>query len=428
MKGTVKNANKGMKLVVEVFRQLAGGFQEYWSNFVEQNLVVITGRFEDYGDCTTIGRNPMRVTFGRNYRDIGEEYQQYVEVDGIYCYKDEISLKEFICADEYSILNLGFRTINGDYYLTDFRLDGSIFWKFVDKFFVVKEKLFDKDHKEYREECCWYNFMPIRWLGAYNTNANGKGKSSFEQALRYETDACEREKAAQAVISMEELKALCEHRQYANYDGVNFSKVGVLYDYGSCREVYQQDVWSVNAGKFLVPTRENQYDNVDMHKIYPDDGVFLQMAAMMCKNDDDLLYEYDDKASYLLNLAEKELVDSTDIYFCKRNQELLEDVAIEAGYTIEELKYLLEKVFNSNITTAKAIVMAIKRDFWSAINRMPAFRFIGRYCGNVSYHNEAFVKVGSKPTAIVVRGRISNSSYEIVKRVAKEKNLEILHF
>lgn len=399
----IKNISKGIERIERIVEFIKGGFQHYWNSFIENNLIILKGYYNNDEDWYSgpIGYRVEEVKLGWNN---GREFY----IQRIFTFGDYAEVEDLVEEDEDDFIKFGF-ILKGKPYVTHFEAIENVYWELLSRFLDIQEPNYN-----YYEGYDWYRFIPVRWLGAYNTGAS-VGKSRFEKALDYETNACQREKAAQAVISIGELKAICENNPYTE-DGLKYSKVGILYSMGDCREVHYKDVWSRNIGQYLVSSDEyNTMDSYENHIVMPYEGTLLYMAMI-----GECFEEIEEAFDCRLDIS---------LYRSGTNQEVFETLVEEVGYSYKEMKEFIKKFFNSSKVTRKAMAMTFKRELCQALDRREdPIHYYGMYYGNTAYHNECFIKTDSKPKAIVVRGRIKDSNYEIVKKIAKEKGLEILHF
>lgn len=95
------------------------------------------------------------------------------------------------------------------------------------------------------------NTVPIRWLGAYQTGADGE-IFEFEESLEWETSVKNREVAAQLFCDMDEVG-----KRFYNFQTYLDSKqLGIMYDNKDITAAYNCDVFSMNLGPILVPQRD----------------------------------------------------------------------------------------------------------------------------------------------------------------------------
>jgi|GEM_PF-4175223 len=89
--------------------------------------------------------------------------------------------------------------------------------------------------------------VSVRWIGAYNTNTEGKS-FSFEDSFRWESTSKDREVASQVFKNIEEIKQAT--LKPTNY--LDFVEVGYLYDSSDLVEAYNCDAFSFNFGHILL--------------------------------------------------------------------------------------------------------------------------------------------------------------------------------
>lgn len=309
-----------------------------------------------------------------------------------YCVYDELEGKEIVLETGYDL----------KYFAVHYKAkkDKIFCYKIIEqyssKYWKIIEGATKTKEKKYIDEYLVKDSMPIRWLGAFNTGAGGKW-FSFEESLDWETSPKDRQVAAQLLAGKGEL---IDRTNYP-MDTLDYCKVGVIYNYEDIMDAYDRDVWSFNFGPLLCPGDSNwDYDKFNFFEPYE-----------MMRGSEEGDYKYEERKDEIIDeIANYILYDQESLYLVNI------DEVVNDMFTENQIEWF--KNYNSDFGFVKRIVRSrVKSNTYGPI-------WIVR---NNSYHTEAFIRIGAKPQGIVVRGRITKKKYEIIKKIAVEKGLYILH-